>query len=79
MLNKIFLSDIRDALQQLSHYDNPEQAFKIGWDGWRAYCLRHGKHNKAFFSVKWRDGWLAKEDAIDFCDYLHTGWIPVFF
>ena len=76
--NKILIDDIRNALQEIEHYDNPEQAFKIGWEGWRASCLRHGKHNKAFFSVKWSDGWLSRADAIEFSDYLKKGWIPAF-
>ena len=76
--NKILISDICSALQAIEHYPNPERAFRIGWEGWRSYCLRHGKHSKTFFTFKWNDGWLSKEDALDFCNYLIEGWKPVF-
>ena len=76
--NKILISDICSALQAIEHYPNPERAFRIGWEGWRSYCLRHGKHNLAFFSVKWNDGWLTRADAQDLCNYLRAGWIPDF-
>ena len=59
---------VHGKLYWTSHYFNK-----------RTGLMTERKHNKAFFSVKWHDGWLALEDAADFCDYLHKGWIPVIF
>ena len=75
---KIMLTEIMEALQQEEQYARPEVAFRIGWEGWRDNCLRHGKRTPAFFSVKWNDGWLTRADAQDLCNYLRTGWNPDF-
>ena len=75
---KILISDICSALQAIEHYPNPERAFRIGWEGWRSCCLRHGKHGTTFFADKWREGWLSRTDAEDLCNYLIKGWKPAF-
>lgn len=76
--NKILIRDIQEALQEMEQYPNPARAFRIGWDGWRTQCLRHGRHSTTFFAQKWKEGWLSRDDAAELCEYLKKGWNPGF-
>ena len=75
---KIMLTEIMEALQQEEQYARPEVAFRIGWEGWRAWSLRHRLHGTTFFATRWREGWLMRADAEVLCNYLKTGWKPGF-
>ena len=38
---KVSLAGICNVLQNAKKYDDPDRAFKVLWDGWRAQGLRH--------------------------------------
>ena len=42
---------------------------KILYSGWVAVCIRHHKHQKYYYSRKWREGWLPIEEYFDFYRY----------
>lgn len=75
-VNKIAIADIRDALQEIEHYDDPNAKFKEAWDSWKNWCIRHNVHTPQFFRVKWLDGWLKKKEAAELCNYLIKDWHP---
>ena len=74
--NKIAIATIRDALQEIEHYDDPYGKFKEAWEYWRDWCIRHHIHTPQYFRVKWKDGWLKKQEAAELCDFLIHGWHP---
>lgn len=76
--NKVMIQEIMDALQKEEGYPKPERAFRIGWDGWRMWCLRHGMRGTTFFAKRWQEGWLMRADAEELCNYLKKGWNPGF-
>ena len=43
--------------------------FKVMYQGWADNCMRHHRHNKYYFSRKWREGWLPLEEYLDFFKY----------
>ena len=43
---------------------------KILYGGWAAKCIRQHRHNKVYFSRKWREGWLPIEEYLDFFRYV---------
>ena len=43
--------------------------FKTIYSGWADTCMRHHRHNKVYYSRKWRDGWLPLEEYLDFYKY----------
>ena len=75
-VNKVAIADIKKALQAIEYYDKPDHTFKELWDSWRYWCIRHRIHNTQFFRVKWKDGWLKKNEAAELCDYLIKDWHP---
>ena len=44
--------------------------FKVLYGGWAARSLRQGKHNKYYYSRKWREGWLPMVEFISFLNYV---------
>ena len=42
---------------------------KVLYAGWAAKCIKHHKHNKVYFSRKWREGWLPFDEYTDFFNY----------
>ena len=74
--NKIAIAAIRDALQEIEHYDDPYGKFKEAWEYWRDWCIRHHIHTPQYFRVKWKDGWLKKQEAAELCDFLIHDWHP---
>ena len=43
--------------------------FKALYAGWAATCMRHQRHNKVYYSRKWREGWLPWEEYVSFFKY----------
>ena len=60
--NKIPLSLLRDRLQDILHYDRPDDAFNQLLAAWRHYA-----HKSWYTGAK---GWLAVDDAKAFSDYV---------
>ena len=46
-----------------------ESKFKQLYECWAAGCVRHHKHNKVYFSRKWKEGWLPYAEYLDFFMY----------
>jgi len=42
---------------------------KVLYQGWADTCMRHHRHNKYYFSRKWKEGWLPIEEFMDFFNY----------
>ena len=49
---------------------NMQTKFKDLYAGWAATCMRHHRHNKVYFSRKWREGWLPWDEYLDFFNYV---------
>ena len=69
---KILIVSVLDHLQRR----DPDWAhvkmlpkFKTIYSGWADTCMRHHRHNKVYYSRKWRDGWLPLEEWMDFYGY----------
>ena len=43
--------------------------FKTLYEGWAAIGIRHHRHNKSYYSRKWREGWLPMDEYLDFFHY----------
>ena len=63
---KVSLAGICNVLQNAKKYEDPDRAFKVLWDGWRAQGLRHKTHSAPFYTKAWKRGWLFLKDANDF-------------
>lgn len=59
--NKIPLRLLRDRLQAIEHYADPEKAMEELLGAWRVYA-----HKSWYTGAK---GWLSPDDAKAFCDY----------
>ena len=55
---KVSLAGICNVLQNAKKYEDPDRAFKVLWDGWRAQGLRHKTHSAPFYTKAWKRGWL---------------------
>jgi len=60
--NKIELTTLRDRLQRLMQYDDPDYAFGELLGAWREYA-----HKSWYTGAK---GWLSIDDAKSFSDYV---------
>ena len=60
--NKIELTTLRDRLQAIEHYDNPNYAF-----GELLGASRENAHKSWYTGAK---GWLSIDDAKAFSDYV---------
>lgn len=67
---KVSLAGICNVLQNAKKYEDPDRAFKVLWDGWRAQGLRHKTHSAPFYTKAWKRGWLFLKDANDFLRYI---------
>lgn len=66
---------IFSVLNQLQKRD-PEWAhvkmlpkFKALYAGWAATGVRHHRHNRVYYTRKWKDGWLPWEEYLSFFNY----------
>ena len=48
---------------------NMQSKFKDLYAGWAAKGIRHHRHNKVYYSRKWREGWLPWDEYLDFFKY----------
>ncbi|MBO4453938.1 MAG: hypothetical protein J5761_02660 [Paludibacteraceae bacterium] len=72
---KVTIDEIFKGLQLQMGDDYPWKKFHDGYLCWAAKCLRLGSsHARQYFSDAWSRGWLRKDDADDFCNYLIAGW-----
>jgi len=60
--NKIELGTLRDRLQAIEHYEDPDYAFGELLGAWRIYA-----HKSWYTGAK---GWLSIDDAKAFSDYV---------
>jgi len=70
--NIVCLAAIRRELQAQYQYESREKrnwAFQTLFLGWRQKGIRHGR-NGAIFSIMWKRGWVAQNDARDLREYI---------
>ena len=60
--NNIELTLLRERLQAIEHYDDPDYAFGELLGAWREYA-----HKSSYTGAK---GWLSIDDAKAFSDYV---------
>ena len=61
-IKKIPLSVLKDRLQAIEHYENPDYAFGELLAAWRNHA-----HKSWYTGAK---GWLAVDDALSFSEYV---------
>lgn len=69
---KILIVSVLNHLQERDpawRLDKMLPKFKAIYQGWAAKCIRHHRHNKYYYSRKWRDGWLSEDEYLDFFNY----------
>jgi hypothetical protein len=62
------LNHLKDRDPAWAHV-NMLQQFKTLYQCWAAACVRHHKHAKFYYSVKWRQGWLPRTEFLEFLNY----------
>jgi len=69
---KILIVSVLNQLQERDpawKLDAMVLKFKTLYEGWAAIGIRHHRHNKSYYSRKWREGWLPMDEYLDFFHY----------
>ena len=69
---KILITSVLNHLKEKDPvwgHANMQPKFKALYDGWAAAGVRHHRHNRVYYTRKWRDGWLPEEEYLDFFKY----------
>ena len=73
MKKKVLIVSVLNHLQRRDpewETDALQVRLKVLYSGWTAKCIRQHKHDKHYFSRKWREGSLPLDEYLDFFNYV---------
>lgn len=71
--NRVYLAAIRRRMQAKFNFitrQKRNQAFANLWYGWVHRCLRRSGGYTSAYLVKWKRGYIHREEAADFWQYI---------